>query len=289
MEVKNPVPPESSIPEVFSENRAYLSPLASRAALASIMSNLPRKLEFSIYHEEENDFALGLNNTTNKQVTKDLLNGAKPVKDKLSSGIEAAFIPAEIFKSLIKTEKGASARPLLVETSSEIANLRSQSDATSSLSGLKGKKLRAPAKASRFTHSTIQKDAVCSTSNAEMKTQNDEVKSGALLNKRLTRSAVHKQEENLAMEVKQRLEVDNSAEDIEPNSTEGNATVPDRGVPKKKKPVSLPSAAQTSSSVTEEKNRKRKTPSTVETASKTEGLKQTHNLLYYLDLVHSHI
>ena len=287
MEVKDPVPPDSSIQEELSENRAYLSPLASRAALASIMSNLPRKLEFSIYHEEENEFALAPNNTTNKQVTKDLLNGTKPVKDKLSSEIEAAFIPAEIFKSLIKTEKGASRSPLLVETSSEIANPKSQNDATPSLSDLKEeRKLGQPAKASRFTRSTIHKDAVSPTSNAEMKTQTDEVKSGALLNKRLTRSAVHKQEENLAIEVKQRLEVDNSAQDIEPNSSEGNATITDRKVLKMKKPVSLPPASQTSSSVTEEKNKKRKTPSAVKTASKTQGSKQTQKSSLLIDLVH---
>ncbi|RVW33786.1 hypothetical protein CK203_074812 [Vitis vinifera] len=248
MEVKDPLPPDSSIQEELSENRAYLSPLASRAALASIMSNLPQKLEFSIYHEEENGFACAPDNITNKHVTMDLLNGTKPVKDKLSSEIEAAFIPAEIFKSLITTEKGASRRPLLVEASSEIANPKSQNDASPSLSGLiEERELRQPAKESRFTSSAIQKHAVSSTSNAEMKTHAEEIKSVALTNKRLTRSAVHKQEENLAMEVKQRK------------------------APKKKKPVSLPPAAQTSSPVTEERNKKRKMPSAVETASKTEG------------------
>ncbi|XP_034695031.1 uncharacterized protein LOC117921285 isoform X1 [Vitis riparia] len=272
MEVKDPLPPDSSIQEELSENRAYLSPLASRAALASIMSNLPQKLEFSIYHEEENGFACARDNITNKHVTIDLINGTKPVKDKLSSEIEAAFIPAEIFKSLITTEKGASRRPLLVEASSEIANPKSQNDASPSLSGLiEERKLRQPAKESRFTSSAIQKHAVSSTSNAEMKTHADEIKSVALTNKRLTRSAVHKQEENLAMEVKQRSEVNNSAQDIESNSSEGNVTIPDRKAPKKKKPVSLPPAAQTSSPVTEERNKKRKMPSAVETASKTEG------------------
>ncbi|RVW87371.1 hypothetical protein CK203_033626 [Vitis vinifera] len=263
--------PDSSIQKELSENRAYLSPLASRAALASIMSNLPQKLEFSIYHEEENGFACAPDNITNKHVTMDLLNGTKPVKDKLSSEIEAAFIPAEIFKSLITTEKGASRRPLLVEASSEIANPKSQNDASPSLSGLiEERELRQPAKESRFTSSAIQKHAVSSTSNAEMKTHAEEIKSVALTNKRLTRSAVHKQEENLAMEVKQRSEVNNSAQDIESNSSEGNVTIPDRKAPKKKKPVSLPPAAQ-SSPVTEERNKKRKMPSAVETASKTEG------------------
>ncbi|XP_010654302.1 uncharacterized protein LOC100261386 isoform X2 [Vitis vinifera] len=271
MEVKDPLPPDSSIQKELSENRAYLSPLASRAALASIMSNLPQKLEFSIYHEEENGFACAPDNITNKHVTMDLLNGTKPVKDKLSSEIEAAFIPAEIFKSLITTEKGASRRPLLVEASSEIANPKSQNDASPSLSGLiEERELRQPAKESRFTSSAIQKHAVSSTSNAEMKTHAEEIKSVALTNKRLTRSAVHKQEENLAMEVKQRSEVNNSAQDIESNSSEGNVTIPDRKAPKKKKPVSLPPAAQ-SSPVTEERNKKRKMPSAVETASKTEG------------------
>ncbi|KAJ9694682.1 hypothetical protein PVL29_010248 [Vitis rotundifolia] len=271
MEVKD-LPPDSSIQEELSENRAYLSPLASRAALASIMSNLPQKLEFSIYHEEENGFACAPDNITNKHVTMDLLNGTKPVKDKLSSEIEAAFIPAEIFKSLITTEKGASRRPLLVEASSEIANPKSQNDASPSLSGLiEERKLRKPAAESRFTRSAIQKHAVSSTSDAEMKTHAEEIKSVALTDKRLTRSAVHKQEENPAMEVKQRSEVNNSAKDIESNSSEGNVTIPDRKAPKKKKPVSLPPAAQTSSPVTEERNQKRKMPSAVETTSKTEG------------------
>ena len=284
MEVKDPLPPDSSIQEELSENRAYLSPLASRAALASIMSNLPQKLEFSIYHEEENGFACAPDNITNNHVTMDLLNGTKPVKDKLSSEIEAAFIPAEIFKSLITTEKGASRRPLLVEASSEIANPKSQNDASPSLSGLiEERELRQPAKESRFTSSAIQKHAVSSTSNAEMKTHAEEIKSVALTNKRLTRSAVHKQEENLAMEVKQRSEVNNSAQDIESNSSEGNVTIPDRKAPKKKKPVSLPPAAQTSSPVTEERNKKRKMPSAVETASKTEGLKQTQKSSSLLD------
>ncbi|KAL6336744.1 hypothetical protein AAG906_036058 [Vitis piasezkii] len=272
MEVKDPLPPDSSIQEELSENRAYLSPLASRAALASIMSNLPQKLEFSIYHEEENGFACAPDNITNKHVTMNLLNGTKPVKDKLSSEIEATFIPAEIFKSLITTEKGASRRPLLVEASSEIANPKCQNDASPSLSGLiEERKLRQPAKESRFTSSAIQKYAVSSTSNAEMKTHAEEIKSVALTNKRLTRSAVHKQEENLVMEVKQRSEVNNLAQDIESNSSEGNVTIPDRKAPKKKKPVSLALAAQTSSPVTEERNKKRKMPSAVETASKTEG------------------
>lgn len=284
LEVNDPLPLDSSIQEELSENRAYLSPLASRAALASIMSKLPQKLEFSVYREEENGFNFAPDNSTGMHVTVDLSNCTKPVKNKLSSEIEAAFVPDEIFKSFATAETGASRRTVLVETSSEIANPKSLDDACISLSGLvEERELRQPSKSSSFTPSEMQKDAASSASNAEMKAHTEEIKSGTLTNRRLTRSAVLRQGEDLAMEVKERLGVNNSGQGMESNSSEGNVTIPDEKVPKKKKPVSSP-RAQTTSPVTEDRNKKRKMPGAVETTSKAEGLKRTQKYSLLFDL-----
>ncbi|KAA8516446.1 hypothetical protein F0562_016739 [Nyssa sinensis] len=278
MEVKDPPLTIPSVQEELSESRSPLNPLAARAALASLMSNLPENLEFSIYHEEEKGCTYSSDNTTHKHVAVQSLNGiisnnssyrdSLSMSDKLSSEPAAASIPFvpdpnNIVKSHIST-LSAPVKPRVVDMSSQIVtkekeNENKTSEITTSIGSftclIAERNLSQPTKATRVTRSAIKKGTGIPNDDTERKTCVEEMKLQPSTNtRRITRSAVHKEKEFQTVEVKQATEDNISAKYTALDSADQNVALLDSCVLKEKKSVASPLVAEIELPLEEESN-----------------------------------
>ncbi|KAK9290883.1 hypothetical protein L1049_009062 [Liquidambar formosana] len=245
MEVKDPPSPALSIQEELSEIRSHLSPLAGRAALASLVSKLPQKLEFSTNHAEK-DFTSATDKTTHNHISMKSLNETISftscvennisLNDELSSDLGSASVLAvsesvEIVKPLISTGGHASRSTGLGEASAGIpTKVRKNENKTSEIANssisltcsVTERKLSQPINPTRITRSAVQKGTGVPNDDDQMKTSAEDKKLRiSTTMKRLTRSAIEKGKENITVEDKQGLKENKSAQTTESDSSEG--------------------------------------------------------------------
>ena len=243
LKVEGQPPAALSNPEELPENRSHLSPLAARAALASLMSTNHRRVTMD---------------GTKMFISSVFSNMSK--KDKVPSEISDASIP------LISTES----KPQLVDLSSGIITKGNKkgnrvSKLTNSEVTLKcltrERNVSQPNKAARITRSAVREGTAIQNDNVQTKTRSEHMKLRDTTDKRrLTDSAVNEERENLVMEVKQALEAKKLSGITESDSLERSLSVPGSNVSKKCSDVSTEKKA-ISSLVT---NNRRLTRSAVE-------------------------
>ncbi|XP_062166480.1 uncharacterized protein LOC133872864 isoform X2 [Alnus glutinosa] len=256
LQVEGQPPAALSIQEELPENRSHLSPLAARAALASLMST--------------NHGHITMDGT--KMFISSVFNNM-PTKDKVPSEISDASIPVisdadEMVIPLMSTES----KPQLVDFSSGIitkGNKRGNRVSKLTNSGVtlqclsRERNVRQPNKAARITRSTVQEGTAIQNDNVQIKICSEDMNLRDTTNKRrLTRSVVNEERENLVIEVKQALEAKESSHITESDSPKGSFS-PERNVSKKssggsteKKAISSPVTNQrrlTRSAVNEER------------------------------------
>lgn len=148
MEVEDLPPSALSIPEKLPEIKSHLSPLAGRAALASLVSKIAQKLDFSSNQEE------GMKWTS--------IQTNKLMKDTHSSDLEVASVSVvsdsiKVVKPLISNDVEPSSGIVTEENNNDSAT----SEIANSNASLKGlvtkKKLNRPTNSTRITRSSVQK------------------------------------------------------------------------------------------------------------------------------------
>jgi hypothetical protein len=253
LQVEGQPPAALSIQEELPENRSHLSPLAARAALASLMST--------------NHGHITMDGT--KMFISSVFNNM-PTKDKVPSEISDASIPVisdadEMVIPLMSTES----KPQLVDFSSGIitkGNKRGNRVSKLTNSGVtlqclsRERNVSQPNKAARITRSTVQEGTAIQNDNVQIKICSEDMNLRDTTDKRrLTRSVVNEERENLVIEVKQALEAKESSHITESDSHKGSFSVPGSNVSKKSSGVSTEKKA-ISSPVT---NKRRLTRSAV--------------------------
>ncbi|KAE8099421.1 hypothetical protein FH972_017405 [Carpinus fangiana] len=243
LKVEGQPPAALSNPEELPENRSHLSPLAARAALASLMST--------------NHGRVTMDGT--KMFISSVFSNMS-TKDKVPSEVSDASIP------LISTES----KPQLVDLSSGIITKGNKkgnrvSKLTNSEVTLKcltrERNVSQPNKAARITRSAVREGTAIQNDNVQTKTCSEHMKLRDTTDKRrLTDSAVNEERKNLVMEVKQALEAKKLSRITESDSLERSLSVPGSNVSKKVSDVSTEKKA-ISSLVT---NNRRLTRSAVE-------------------------
>ncbi|XP_059463461.1 uncharacterized protein LOC132192206 isoform X3 [Corylus avellana] len=239
LQVEGQPPAALSIPEELPENRSHLSPLAARAALASLMST--------------NHGRITMDGT--KMFISSVFSNM-PTKDKVPSEISDASIPVisdadEMVIPLISTES----KPQLVDLSSGIITKGNKkgnrvSKITNSEVTLKcltrERNVSQPNKAARITRSAVREGTAIQNDNVQTQTCSEDMKLRDTTNKRrLTHSAINEERENLVMEVKQALEAKKSSRNTESDSLERSLSVPSN-VSKKSSDVSTEKKAVSS-------------------------------------------
>jgi hypothetical protein len=243
LKVEGQPPAALSNPEELPENRSHLSPLAARAALASLMST--------------NHGRVTMDGT--KMFISSVFSNMS-MRDKVPSEISDASIP------LISTES----KPQLVDLSSGIITKGNKkgnrvAKLTNSEVTLKcltrERNASQPNKAARITRSAVREGTAIQNDNVQTNTCSEHMKLRDTTDKRrLTDSAVNEERENLVMEVKQALEAKKLSHITESDSLERSLSVPGSNVSKKCSDVSTEKKAM-SSLVT---NNRRLTRSAVE-------------------------
>ncbi|GMY14569.1 hypothetical protein FCV25MIE_09808 [Fagus crenata] len=263
-------PLAAPIQEELPENRSHLSPLAARAALASLMST------------NHNCIALDGIKMFNSSGFNDM-----PMKDKVSSEISDAFIPVisasdKMIDSFLSTES----KSQLVDSSSGVITKVNKSGKKASELTNSGVTLKCsmretnviqPTKSARITRSAVQKGTGIQNDDVQIETCSEDWKLIATTNKRrLTRSAVNEEKKSLIMEVKQVFEEKNLSHITESDSPEGSLSVPEsnvskksRGLSTKKKTNSSPLDAEINILIEERK--KRQISCAVKTTQQSEG------------------
>ncbi|GAB4833779.1 hypothetical protein Ancab_032028 [Ancistrocladus abbreviatus] len=282
---------DQSNPCTYEESvgsRSALSPLAARAALASLVSNLPQKLDFSICKEGRNCTSL-TSDATHEHFAVRLINESTSsmgfnscrnnIKNGLISSVTSVFNskPLDILEPLQLTRTGASGKVLPVEepsgTVSSERRIGNDSSTVANSSGnipelVKDKESMQPVRATRLTRSAVH--AKIGGSDAEPRKRMLVEDAGPKASKgstRVTRSVASKGEQDSTGKVKQALQVSNSSECTGEDASEENFCLPNNSVPRKKQAVSLvPDQAKLA-----EGNKKQKTSSSGEPIQKTTG------------------
>lgn len=270
LQVKDQPSAAPSIQEELPENRSHLSPLAARAALASLMST--------------NHMRIALDGT--KLFNSSGLNDM-PMKDKISSEILDASIPVisasdKVGNPLISTESVSQLADLSSGITTKVNKSgKKESELTNSELTLKCSKrernVSRPTKAARITRSAVQKVTVMQNEDFQIETCSEELKLTATTNKRrFTRSAVSEEKKNVVTEVKQVLEEKQSSHIRESSSPEGSLSVPKSNVSKKSSVVSKEKKANSSLldaeiNIPDEERNKRQSSCEVKTTQQGEG------------------
>lgn len=270
LQVKDQPSAAPSIQEELPENRSHLSPLAARAALASLMST--------------NHMRIALDGT--KLFNSSGLNDM-PMKDKISSEILDASIPVisasdKVGNPLISTESVSQLADLSSGITTKVNKSgKKESELTNSELTLKCSKrernVSRPTKAARITRSAVQKVTVMQNEDFQIETCSEELKLTATTNKRkFTRSAVSEEKKSVVPEVKQVLEEKQSSHIRESSSPEGGLTVPKSNVSKKSSVVSKEKKANSSLldaeiNIPDEERNKRQSSCEVKTTQQGEG------------------
>lgn len=253
LQVKDQPSAAPSIQEELPENRSHLSPLAARAALASLMST--------------NHMRIALDGT--KLFNSSGLNDM-PMKDKISSEILDASIP-------VISASDKVGNPLIsTESVSQVVSELTNSELTLKCSK-RERNVSRPTKAARITRSAVQKVTVMQNEDFQIETCSEELKLTATTNKRrFTRSAVSEEKKNVVTEVKQVLEEKQSSHIRESSSPEGSLSVPKSNVSKKSSVVSKEKKANSSLldaeiNIPDEERNKRQSSCEVKTTQQGEG------------------
>ncbi|CAK9188179.1 unnamed protein product [Ilex paraguariensis] len=209
MEVKDPPPPVPSAQEEFPESKSPLNPLAARAALASLMSKVPQNLEFSTNHEKE-EFSLKIQ--------------AAPV----------TFVPkcSDIVKSLFSTRCAPGKLHIMELSSGALIKERENENKTRQIANSAGfscstteSKRRHSAKTTRQSRLAVQKGTGNQNDDIERMASVEGRQSGFSTNsKRLTRSAVQREDGIQSFEVKKKTEENTPARNPEPDLSDQNMT-----------------------------------------------------------------
>ncbi|KAM3688899.1 hypothetical protein ACJW31_09G005800 [Castanea mollissima] len=222
LQVKDQPSAAPSIQEELPENRSHLSPLAARAALASLMST--------------NHMRIALDGT--KMFNSSGLNDM-PMKDKVGNPL----ISTESMSQLVDLSSGITTK---VNKSGKKESELTNSEVTLKCSK-RERNVSQPTKAARITRSAVQKVTVMQNEDFQIETCSEELKLMATTNKRrFTRSAVSEEKKNVVMEVKQVLEEKQSRHIRESSSPEGSLSVPKSNVSKKSSVVSKEKKANSS-------------------------------------------
>ncbi|OVA18324.1 hypothetical protein BVC80_1835g762 [Macleaya cordata] len=225
---KNPPQP---IPEAEEFTRAHLSPLGARAALASLVHELPQKPELSICHVEQEDFFNESQNTIEKHASAAFLDVTRTLdfdacieetvsmKNDLPSTekthpAQVTLRQTKITKPLTfdkktasnKSSQGKGSLEMLIIQEKPAQMLDDREDERSNIAGVKthlttsatDQKLNHPMEATRLTHSMVQKGNINLNNDVELKSPTEGTKlSNPTHTTRLTRSALQKEEGKL--------------------------------------------------------------------------------------------
>lgn len=277
MEVKEPPSSASSIQEELSEIRSHLTPLACRAALASLVS---KQLELSNFHEEKgfahasDVHAKSRNGTTaftsiDNNISEDYLSSELgPASVKVGSkSVKTVKLPkstrrySSVNTGLVESYSGIPTKEMNNRNkTAEVAN--SSASIASSLTEIK---LSQPTNRTRITRISVRKGAEIPNEYVQMKTSAEDTKlKTSTTARRMTCSAVDQEQGN------------KSAQTSESDSSEGNARVPKSDVSEKKSSVSkkkkpLSSLLDADINFQSKKSKKEQMSSTVETSQHSEG------------------
>ncbi|KAB1224071.1 hypothetical protein CJ030_MR2G021703 [Morella rubra] len=226
MQLDDQSPPGPSFGEELLENRSHLSPLAARAALASLMSS------------DDKHIALDGMKMFNSSVFKD-----RPTKDEVSlerSDGSILIVPESL--GMVNPLSSTESRPQLVAFSSEVTTKVNRNDKTVSehldfgvnLGCLSTERnLSQPTKAARITRSASWKGTVIQNNDIRKKACFEDMSFRATANKRrFTRSAVNGKREHFIVEDKRFSDV------TEPDSPEGSPFLPESSVSKESSRIS---------------------------------------------------
>ncbi|KAI3936457.1 hypothetical protein MKW92_048203 [Papaver armeniacum] len=228
-------------------NRAYLSPLGARAALASLMQEQPRNSDVPICHVEleQEDLVDASQKTANNEehsrgavfaVTRTLNFG---VTQEGASNKKRASIKRRASKKTSQTEESAKLpvtqeKPIVTRNEPEDEKCNTASSVKHLKSSASRKNVNLPVGASRLTRSTAQKEIKNSNNHVELKTPTkdknqtlderpeDKKSDTACAEKRLTKSAAGKNV-NRSMETTRltrstvQRAIENSNNDVELN------------------------------------------------------------------------
>ncbi|XP_052176824.1 uncharacterized protein LOC127791093 isoform X2 [Diospyros lotus] len=230
MEIEaNDPPPTALIQGELSESRSPLNPLAARAALASLVSQMPKSLETSNYEEN-------LDSSDDITCKHDVLQSLKGTKtcsspigcclsgsDKFSLETAATTVVFDPdhhkdVKPLHPTN-GSTEQPVLMDAYSRIPINRREiktngaeiPDSSISCSAAK-RKLSLPLKTTRLTRSQTERGAASGDDTIEQKTCLEEKPMSAANTRRFTRSAIRKGGEPQPIKGVQAMEEDVSGQ-----------------------------------------------------------------------------
>lgn len=261
IKVRDPPPSPQSIQEDFPENRSTLSPLAARAALASLMSKLPRNLEFSIYREGQKCFTYSSDVDTQKQVTVESIANNSSMIDKLCSKIEDGSVPfgtknKSIVKSLFLKTSASTKKRAGIQVDIEEMKLRCGTNRRLTRSAARKEEEAETVESTKeleenISAKFIQCDSYDQNDDTEEKRKTmikvERNKKNLSDTRRLTRSAVCLEVGNkVTGEVIRGLEENNVCENEKP----------DLYVGEKKRPISTPLNKEIILSATEERSKK---------------------------------
>lgn len=225
------IPPPSQ-PVISEPDRTHLSPLGARAALASLMYNLPSDSEFS---------ASKLTSTisldpTSKYLDPDFsIHNKKSINTSLLSNVGAYVDPFELARSEVRASErrdaadkflqgtvqlNRSAKPVWAPNATEDMGSEVVSVQRSSAQSQSGRKLGIPRSANRSTRSTIQKGSSLSNDEVELESSPEGTELRVpIRTPRLTRSSIQTEIKSVTVDASEGMQKRKLAHNIDSRLT----------------------------------------------------------------------